>query len=294
MIRRDYTFLKAIGEEKGHEESIKFRHTMDAIIYCAEDIDGHIKSKCNDLREKCEAARKEYNAKREQFGIEEFKPKPTTNLESWDGDREERERYSKKLQQLMDELEDHERDQLEDLEDEVQDLQSKIDDRIGDDLQLVLESPFIAAYSRFERYLVDLCDAVRESENLLVNRRDLRGQGISSSIDYLRRIAKLDFPENTVEWDVIELLAKIRNSLVHDPERIRGGRDVDPKLLDYRYLYDPFWDDFDVEPTDFIFSFHSIQKIVAIFVRYSEHIDEAWERHDNLKQEFRQGPKHEN
>ena len=78
------------------------------------------------------------------------------------------------------------------------------------------------------------------------------------------------------------------------PNKIHGGANLDPKLLEYFYLDDPFWEHFDVESTDLMFSSESIENIVGTLVRFSEYIDEAWEKHDNLKKRFQQGPKSKN
>ena len=297
MIKGDSSFFKSIKfitGQKGHPESIKFRFTMDMIISYAIDMDVHIKSSCNDLRERIEPKRQEYES------YLQFSPEDELDLErerlkfKEDGDADLKcvKLVCDKRAQIEDDLDDEERAQLEELKDEIDDLEYDLNNLVEDYLQLLFESLFIAAYSRFERYLIDLCNNVRKSESLPVKRRELRGQGILASFDYLEKIAKLKFPDTTEEWDVIQLLNKIRNSLVHNPEQIKGSLDVDPKLLGYLYLHDEFWEEFEIESTDFMFSLYSIQEIVATFVRFSQHIDEAWEKHDNLKQKFKQGPKH--
>ena len=178
------------------------------------------------------------------------------------------------------------------LEDEIEDFEFQLNSLIENYPQLLFKSLFMAVYSHFERYLIDLCNAVRESESLSLKPKDLGDKGIRRSQAYLKKVAGLNFPANTKEWQVIKLVTEIRNKLVHNPEHDFRQDEVDPKLLDYFWLDDPSWDDFDVQSEDFMFSLGSIKNLANTFVRFSTDIDKAWEENNNLRKKFQQGPKH--
>jgi len=290
-----YEGLKSIAGMKGHPVSIKFRHSMRSISSYAIHMAKYIESMCSDLQEDLEDTRDKHDVHL-QFSTEDklaLERKEKKLIEEGAHEFDIFALWRDKRSQIEDELDEYEREELELLKGEIDDLEYQLNGLIEDHLQLLYQSLFIAVYSRFERYLKDLCIDVRHSESLSVKLRDLRSQGITAASDYLKKIARLSFPDTTEEWHVIKLLNKIRNSLVHDPEKIQGGCDIDQKLLDYFYLYDPFFDAFDVESTNLMFSSESIEKIVNTLVRFSEYIDEAWEKHDNLRLKFQQGPKHE-
>ena len=92
---------------------------------------------------------------------------------------------------------------LESLEGEIEDLEYELNIIIEDHLQLLYQSLFIAVYSRFERYLIDLCNNIRKSESLSLNPRDLRQWNQTFTSAYFEKVAHLNFPANTKEWRVI-------------------------------------------------------------------------------------------
>ena len=282
---------------EGHRLSIKFRRIMNRLLTYANDMNRQIISMCIDLREEFKATREKNEIKIQQFGIK-IEIQPSFDLEkSHEQMQQEWNLYDNKREQQIEKLTDEERVELDFLEQEIMDLQFELECTIQDYPQLLFQSLFIAVCTHFERYLIDLCNDVRESESLSLKPKDLHDSGIRRSQAYLKKVARLNFPDNTKEWQVIKLLSKIRNKLVHDPEHVFRQDEVDPKLLDYFWLHnsfwdDPSWDDFDVESNEIMFSLGSVQKFIGSAVRFSEHIDKAWEEHNNLRKKFQQGPKH--
>jgi hypothetical protein len=280
---------------KGHSLSDKFRQIMHRLINYASDVDTHIKIMCQDLREDFEATREKNEAEIKLLGID---PGPFPDLFSFpDGVaneqfNQETDLYEKRLEQQMDELAEEQREQLELLENEIDVLRRELGGLIEDYPELLFQSLFIAVYSHFERYLINFCNRICESETLSLKPKDLFGNGIRRSQAYLKKVALLNFPDNTKEWQIIILLSGIRNKLVHDPEHEFRREEVDPKLLDYFWLDDPYLDDFDVESIDIMFSIASIRNIVNTFVRFSKDIDNAWEEQNYIRKKFQRGPKH--
>jgi hypothetical protein len=247
----------------GHKESIKFRDTMNVIISCAIEMDKFIGGKYKDLQKQIKKTRQEYDRKYDAL-------------------------CSDKRNQIDDYFYDDEREEIELIDSEIEAYRINQNVLIEENLQLLFQSLFIAIYSRFEIYLSNLCNALRESESLQLKPKSLHGKGIQRSQEYLKKVACLNFPDNTKEWQVINLLSDIRNKLVHDPEHEFRREEVKPKLLDYFWLDDPYWeyppwDDFDVPSIDIMFSLSSLRIIVDTFDRFSKDIDEAWWEMQDIK-----------
>lgn len=81
--------------------------------------------------------------------------------------------------------------------------------------QVVRAALFLYAYAMFERTLRLIEDAVQDHLGLTSAVRDLRGDGIERSRVYLKKIAKLGFPDQSREWVEIRRFRVIRNVLAH-------------------------------------------------------------------------------
>lgn len=293
-----------------HPESKKFRESMGLIIDCARMMHEFILNKCKNLREKIESTRQEYE------GYLQFSPEDMLELEreqlkfledginGWEYDLKRVALWSGKRSQIEDDLDDEVRVELDAIEGEVEAYGFKINSLIEENLQLLFKSLFIAVYSSFEMFLINLCNDVRESESLKLKLDEVHGKGIKRSLAYLKKVSPIDFPDNTKELQIIMLLNKIRNQLVHDPEHEFLQEEENPKLLDYFWLQDPYqddpiWDVFGGESIDIRFSLDSLYNIVKTFNRFVNDIDRRWIKHNQLKEKdirlkekFQQGPKH--
>ena len=298
-LMKDPTFRALLDEvfyrRLGHKESIKFRDTMDGIISCAIEMDKFIRGKCNDLQEKIESARQEYEGYL-QFSSEDILELEREGLklkkegiDGWEYDLKCVALWSDKRNQIEDDLQPETRVELDAIEGEIEAYGFKINNLIEENMQLLFRSLFIAVYARFEIYLHNLCNALRESESLQLKPNDLHDKGITRSQKYLKKVACLNFPDNTKEWQAIKLLADIRNDLVHKSEHVFRREEANPKLLDYFWLDDPYWD---VQSIDIMFSPSSLRNIVNTFVRFSKDIDIEWVEINDLREKFQKGPKH--
>jgi len=76
-------------------------------------------------------------------------------------------------------------------------------------------SCFTLLYSLLETNLEHICDFVKSNKSLALAPRDLAGKGIERSRIYLKKVANVEFPDSTSEWNEIKNYNRIRNCIVH-------------------------------------------------------------------------------
>ncbi len=106
--------------------------------------------------------------------------------------------------------------------------------------QILWRSIFVTAYAHCERYLFDVCDAVKARQALELSHKDLRHNGIHRAEAYLCKVAQIDSAENAIEWNTLKLFGRLRNKLLHadgvaEPtEQAVLQQITDPPLLEFR------------------------------------------------------------
>lgn len=78
------------------------------------------------------------------------------------------------------------------------------------------KSLFISIYSFFEHKLTSLCKEIIEKKKIELKLNDITGSGIEKSQKFLKKVVKINFPDNTSEWKLIKDYNKIRNCIVHN------------------------------------------------------------------------------
>lgn len=86
----------------------------------------------------------------------------------------------------------------------------------------------ITLYSFFEDSLKELCHRYRKERDLKLWPSDLKGDGILLYKSYLVKVVGLDFSRINKEWESINNVRKLRNSIVHN-----GGKADKDDLQNY-------------------------------------------------------------
>lgn len=279
--------------EKGHPLSKQFRTNLNFMSSYAENMDSYIKHEFNLLRNEIESLKDEMRSsgfstprrgKWSPFGEEGYKGNEVA-------DDDER-----LYKEEDDDGFDPDRAYKEEFEDRLLTKELEISHIAGYYPQVLCRSLFIAIYSLFERYLINLCNDVCESERLGLKPEALSEKGIWAARTYLNDVAGLTFPDDAEEWSVIRGLSKLRNDLAHDIGRSfdkDNKKDVNPKLLDYFWLDDDIYlEDLDLDLDSPMFSVGSIKNVLSTLSRFSNFVDKSFEERDKVRQKFRQGPKH--
>jgi hypothetical protein len=81
--------------------------------------------------------------------------------------------------------------------------------------QVLRSSLFVACYSMLEVELDLLCRGLQVEMGLGLSSSDLKGQGIGRSRAYMKKVARVEFPDASSTWDAVSTLATIRNVIVH-------------------------------------------------------------------------------
>jgi hypothetical protein len=81
--------------------------------------------------------------------------------------------------------------------------------------QVLRTSLFVQAYSLFERCMGLIAAASGERLGVRLSVRDLSGKGLQQSMTYLKKACGIQVPDQTLEWNTIKTLQRIRNVLVH-------------------------------------------------------------------------------
>jgi len=76
-------------------------------------------------------------------------------------------------------------------------------------------SQFLFVYSTFEHMLNELCRIVKRRSGFDLSYKDISGQGIERSKNYLSKVAGVKAPFQSQSWNRAKLLAEIRNAISH-------------------------------------------------------------------------------
>jgi len=87
-------------------------------------------------------------------------------------------------------------------------------------------SLFILCYSLLEHHLLNLCKHIEKTLSDSVTLDDLRGRGIRKAQTYLKKVAKIEFPDKSSFWNNICHYNLIRNFIVHKNGRLDKSRNA--------------------------------------------------------------------
>jgi hypothetical protein len=77
-------------------------------------------------------------------------------------------------------------------------------------------SLFVHTYSLLERTLLGLAEHIQHAQKLDLSPNDLRDEGIVRAKTYLKKVARIPFPDTAPAWQEILTLNRIRNLVVHN------------------------------------------------------------------------------
>jgi len=87
---------------------------------------------------------------------------------------------------------------------------------LADELPTLLRySVLVGADTGLEVYLNDTCATYAEVHQATVTVDDLRGAGIERARDYLKKVARISFPDTRPEWATVRRMHDLRNAIVH-------------------------------------------------------------------------------
>jgi hypothetical protein len=87
--------------------------------------------------------------------------------------------------------------------------------------KIMRNSLFVSIYTFLEDKIVELCVP---SEDTLLKLSDIKGQGIEQASIYLKKVLRIDFPDNSKEWHYIKKANLIRNCIVHSRGDVSKSR----------------------------------------------------------------------
>jgi len=87
-------------------------------------------------------------------------------------------------------------------------------------------SLFILCYSLLEHHLLNLCKHIEKTLSDSVTLDDLRGRGIRKAQTYLKKVAKIEFPDKYPFWNNICHYNLIRNFIAHKNGRLDKSKDA--------------------------------------------------------------------
>ena len=102
------------------------------------------------------------------------------------------------------------------------------DDLNGADVRLAFlsrSSALVSAYSLHEICLEKLCRDCTVLGGFHVEVSDMKGRGVQRSRLYLKKVARMPFPDDSAEWQRARHLGTIRNFVVHGGSELEGRRD---------------------------------------------------------------------
>ncbi|GAG69304.1 unnamed protein product [marine sediment metagenome] len=100
---------------------------------------------------------------------------------------------------------------------------------------ILRSSLFIMYYALLENELVNLCKNLYKHYNYSIKLTDFQGKGIFRVQTYLKKVAKIDFPDQTSSWDDIVSYNHIRNFIIHNGGRLDNsnrGKEVESFITD--------------------------------------------------------------
>jgi hypothetical protein len=75
---------------------------------------------------------------------------------------------------------------------------------------------FLMIFSMLEDDLNQFCELIRIELDLKINLPDITGRGIERAKTYLSKVAEIEFPKQSAEWERIQRFRDLRNVLVHE------------------------------------------------------------------------------
>jgi hypothetical protein len=77
-------------------------------------------------------------------------------------------------------------------------------------------SIFVSCYSFYENQLNLFCKLLHRKRNLTLSLTDIKGNGIERAQVYLKKVAQIEFPDKSQEWQFLKKCNLIRNCVVHN------------------------------------------------------------------------------
>ncbi|WPL43543.1 hypothetical protein [Priestia megaterium] len=87
--------------------------------------------------------------------------------------------------------------------------------------KIMRNSLFVSIYTFLEDKIVELCVSDKDT---LLELSDIKGQGIHQASIYLKKVLRIDFPDNSKEWQYIKKANLIRNCIVHSSGDVSKSR----------------------------------------------------------------------
>jgi hypothetical protein len=101
-------------------------------------------------------------------------------------------------------------------------------------------SQYLIIYSTFEHILNELCKIVQRRSSFTLSFKDINGNGIERSKNYLTKVAGVKSPFQEPSWERAKLLSKIRNIIAHNDGEIllnpNNNKDLSTQLAKEEYL----------------------------------------------------------
>lgn len=92
-------------------------------------------------------------------------------------------------------------------------------------------SLFVMCVADFEHSLNGLADLFQMAKKLEISFKEIRGEGIERARLFLKKVAKVGFPDDSGDWSRIKEFAVLRNLMVHADGRVPPGH-KDEKLVE--------------------------------------------------------------
>ncbi|UOQ44058.1 hypothetical protein MUN89_19680 [Halobacillus salinarum] len=117
---------------------------------------------------------------------------------------------------------------------------------------ILRESLFISCYAYLEKELMNLCKFIEKRNDFKIDLADLKHNGIIKAQVFIKKVAEVNFPEETNSWNKILKFNIIRNHLVHEgTSTIKKGtrifyacRDLGTLTLEHRFSKEETQEDF--------------------------------------------------
>jgi hypothetical protein len=124
---------------------------------------------------------------------------------------------------------------------------------------ILRSSLLISVYSFLENLLTKLCRELQEKMKLSVKYNSIAGKGIEKAKTYLIEVVGIEFPSNSIEWQLINDYKNIRNCFAHSEGVVKESdnktRRSVKNLEAVRIMGDSFLGENIVLQRDFIFNF---------------------------------------
>ena len=100
-------------------------------------------------------------------------------------------------------------------DDEIIDLYDELDELKNAFPKILRYSLFVYSYSFFEKTLLRIADDYWHRRKLELKSTDLKGNGITQTQAYLKKVVGISFPYKESSWQNVLTLKDIRNQIVH-------------------------------------------------------------------------------